>query len=474
MAERQDDSREEKASENGHGELTADQVTVVDARSLRRAVAAAAVGNAVEWFDYSVFAFLAVTLGKVFFPGDPSAQTLGAFAVFAAALSVRPIGGVFFGALGDRIGRQKVLAATMLLMAAGSFTIGLLPSYATLGFGASALLVLTRLVQGFSTGGEYGGAMTFVAEHAPDKRRGLMASWLEFGTLTGFVMGSGLVVALTLLLPPPDLESWGWRIPFLVGGPLGLVGLYLRFKLGETPVFEQSSRSSDEDPAERPVKAQLRESVFDQSRPLLVCVGLVMIFNVSDYLLLAYTPTYLTEQLQVDQPTALTLVLVVMVLMLGPTLFIGRLSDRIGRRKIAMAGCIGFLVLAVPGFALMEQATPALILAGLLPLGLVLACFTGTMPSSLPSLFPTRVRQGALSIGFNISVAVFGGTTPLVVAGLIELTGSTLMPGIYLTIAAAGGLVAVYYMTETAGEPLAGSPPTAASKEEAQRIAGEA
>lgn len=189
----------------------ADDITVVDPRSLRRTVAAAAVGNAVEWFDYSIFSFLAVTLGAVFFPGDPSSQVLATFGTFAAALAVRPIGGVVFGSLGDRIGRQKVLAATMILMAAGSFAIGLLPSYATFGVGASVLLLLARLVQGFSTGGEYGGAMTFVAEHAPDRDRGFRASWLEFGTLAGFVMGSGLVTALTVLLPPPDLLSWGWR-----------------------------------------------------------------------------------------------------------------------------------------------------------------------------------------------------------------------------------------------------------------------
>jgi MHS family proline/betaine transporter-like MFS transporter len=314
------------------------------------------VGNAVEWFDYSIFSFLAVTLGAVFFPGDPSSQVLATFGTFAAALAVRPLGGVVFGSLGDRIGRQKVLAATMLLMAAGSFAIGLLPSYATFGVGASILLLVARLVQGFSTGGEYGGAMTFVAEHAPDKERGLRASWLEFGTLTGFVMGSGLVVALTVLLPPPDLLSWGWRIPFLVGGPLGLIGLYLRFKLGETPAFEQSADSGEEEEEEggRGIKAQLRETIVGQARPLLVCVGLVVVFNVTDYMLLAYMPTYLTENLGFDMTTGLLLVMVVMVLMMGLTLFVGRLSDRIGRRRIVLSGCLGFLVLSLPCFLLIQ------------------------------------------------------------------------------------------------------------------------
>lgn len=452
--------------------VAADDVTVVDPRSLRRTVAAAAVGNAVEWFDYSIFSFLAVTLGAVFFPGDPSSQVLATFGTFAAALAVRPIGGVVFGSLGDRIGRQKVLAATMILMAAGSFAIGLLPSYATFGVGASVLLLLARLVQGFSTGGEYGGAMTFVAEHAPDRDRGFRASWLEFGTLAGFVMGSGLVTALTVLLPPPDLLSWGWRIPFLVGGPLGLIGLYLRFKLGETPAFEQSG-DSGEGVGDRGIKQQLRETIVTQARPLLVCVGLVVVFNVTDYMLLAYMPTYLTENLGFDMTTGLLLVMGVMVVMMGLTVVVGRLSDRIGRRRIVLTGCLGFLVLSLPGFLLMQQRTTGAILAGLLALGLVLVCFTGTMPGTLPALFPTRVRYGALSIGFNVAVALFGGTTPLIVAALITTTGSTLMPAAYLMFAAAVGAVAAYFMRETAGRSLKGSTPTVTSQEEARQVAGE-
>ncbi len=333
------------------------------------------------------------------------------------------------------------------------------------------LLLVARLVQGFSTGGEYGGAMTFVAEHAPDKERGFRASWLEFGTLAGFVMGSGLVTALTVLLPPPDLLSWGWRIPFLVGGPLGLIGLYLRFKLGETPAFEQSDDSGEEGEGGRGIKAQLRETVVGQARPLLVCAGLVVVFNVTDYMLLAYMPTYLTENLAFDMTTGLLLVMLVMVVMMGLTLLVGRLSDRIGRRRIVLTGCIGFLVLSLPCFLLIQQRTTGAIFAGLLALALVLVCFTGTMPAALPALFPTRVRYGALSIGFNVSVALFGGTTPLIVAALITTTGNTLMPAVYLMFAAAVGAVAAYFMRETAGRSLKGSAPTVASDAPTPKVA---
>src|SRR5829696_9700799 len=259
MAEQGNANDQSDEAADGSGtELSSDDVTVVESRALKRTVAAAAIGNAVEWFDYGVYGFRVVTLGQVFFPaGDPTGQVLATFGTFAAALAMRPVGGIFFGALGDRVGRQTTLATTMILMAGGSFAIGLLPTYATIGVAASILLFVCRLVQGFSTGGEYGGAMTFVAEHSPDKRRGFLTSWLEFGTLGGFVLGSGLVTALTFLMPPDSFMSWGWRIPFLVGGPLGLVGLYLRLKLSKTPASTESQEEEEEEGGQN-IGSQLR------------------------------------------------------------------------------------------------------------------------------------------------------------------------------------------------------------------------
>ncbi|HLL87609.1 MAG TPA: MFS transporter, partial [Thermoleophilaceae bacterium] len=307
----------EEAADRSGSDLTSDEVTVVESRALKRTVAAAAIGNAVEWFDYGVYGFLVVTLAQVFFPpGDPTGQVLATFGTFAAALAMRPLGGVFFGALGDRVGRKTTLSATMILMAAGSFAIGLLPTYASIGIAAAILLFVCRLVQGFSTGGEYGGAMTFVAEHAPDKRRGFLTSWLEFGTLGGFVLGSGLVTALSFLMPPETFLSWGWRIPFLVGGPLGLVGLYLRLKLSETPAFSESQEEeSEEDESGQSIGSQLKETFADNTGALLVCTGLVIAFNVADYMLLTYMPTYLSESLRFDHTLALLIVLAVMVVM---------------------------------------------------------------------------------------------------------------------------------------------------------------
>lgn len=216
--------------------LRRSDITVTDERAVKRAVKAASLGNAMEWFDFGIYSYLAVTIGHVFFPsGNDTVQLLSSFATFAVAFLVRPLGGMFFGPMGDRLGRKKVLALTMILMALGTFCIGLIPSYASIGFWAPVLLIFFRLVQGFSTGGEYGGASTFIAEYAPDKRRGFFGSFLELGTLLGYTGAAGLVTGLYALLDDGAMESWGWRIPFLVAGPLGFVGIYLRLKLDETP-----------------------------------------------------------------------------------------------------------------------------------------------------------------------------------------------------------------------------------------------
>ncbi|MFC8434600.1 glycine betaine/L-proline transporter ProP [Streptomyces sp. NPDC057253] len=432
------------------------EAVAVDPALVKRAVKAAALGNAMEWFDFGVYSYIAVTLGKVFFPsGNPTAQLLSTFGAFAAAFLVRPLGGLVFGPLGDRVGRQKVLAVTMIMMAAGTFAIGLIPSYATIGVGAPLLLLLARLVQGFSTGGEYAGATTFIAEYAPDKRRGFLGSWLEFGTLAGYIAGAGLVTLMTALLSTEDLVSWGWRIPFLIAGPMGVIGLYLRLRLEETPAFAAEAEKAE---ASRP-KVPLREMITGQWRALLLCVGLVLVFNVTDYMLLSYMPSYLTSELKYDETHGLLVVLAVMALMMIVQPFAGALSDRIGRRPVIAAGCAGFLLLSVPALLLIRQGSLVAIGLGMGALGLLLVCFTAAMPSALPALFPTRVRYGSLSVGFNVSVSLFGGTTPLVVTALIGATGNMMMPAYYMMAAAVIGGAAVWFMTESAGRPLPGSAP---------------
>jgi MFS transporter, MHS family, proline/betaine transporter len=455
---------------NNDKRLSLNDITIVDNSLLKRAVGAMALGNAMEWFDFGVYSYIAVTLGKVFFPSSsPSAQLIATFGTFAAAFLVRPVGGMVFGPLGDRIGRQRVLAMTMIMMALGTFAIGLIPSYTSIGIMAPVLLLVARLVQGFSTGGEYGGAATFIAEFSTDRRRGLMGSFLEFGTLVGYILGAGTVAVLTATLSQDALLTWGWRVPFMIAGPLGLIGLYIRLKLEETPAFKKEAEAREAEEKSRP-KQTLRELLAQQWRPLLLCVGLVLIFNVTDYMALSYLPSYLSATLHFNETHGLFLVLLVMVLMMPMTLFAGRLSDTIGRKPVMLFGCVGLFVLAVPALLLIRMGAVLPVFGGLLILGALLSTFTGVMPSALPALFPTRIRYGALAIGFNVSVSLFGGTTPLVAAWLVQHTGNLMMPAYYLMGASLIGIVSVVALRESAKKPLLGSAPSVATRAEAHAV----
>ncbi|MEB3959427.1 glycine betaine/L-proline transporter ProP [Streptomyces kunmingensis] len=465
--------------------LSAEDVTVSDRPTVRRAVTAAALGNTMEWFDFGVYAYLAGTIGKVFFPSSsPGAQVVSTFATFAAAFLVRPLGGLVFGPLGDRIGRQRVLAATMIMMAASTFAVGFLPTYASIGFAAPLLLLLCRLVQGFSTGGEYAGATTYIAEYAPDQRRGFLGSWLDFGTFVGYSLGSGLVTVLTLTLGSDGLESWGWRIPFFIAGPLGLIGLYMRLKLEETPAFQKEAASEaaeretgdgdgDTDPVEaarQSGKGRLKEIFTRHWQAVLICMGLVLLYNVTNYMVTSYLPTFMTVTLGESDTTAQLLVLGTMLLVVLTITVVGRSSDRWGRRPMFMGGSIAMIALALPAFLLIRKGGILLPAFGCVILGLLLVCFAGTAAATLPALFPTRLRYGALSIAFNISVSVFGGTTPLFASFLVEKTGNTLVPGYYLMVAGAIGLVSTFFLHETAGRPLRGSGPMVETPDQAREL----
>ncbi|MFE4449242.1 glycine betaine/L-proline transporter ProP [Streptomyces sp. NPDC056796] len=459
--------------------LAAEDVTVTDPPKVRRAVTAAALGNTMEWFDFGVYAYLAGTLGKVFFPSSsPGAQVVSTFATFAAAFLVRPLGGLVFGPLGDRVGRQKVLAVTMIMMAASTFAVGFLPSYDTIGFAAPLLLLVCRLVQGFSTGGEYAGATTYIAEYAPDKRRGFLGSWLDFGTFIGYSLGSGLVTVLTAVLGTEGLTDWGWRIPFFVAGPLGLIGLYMRLKLEETPAFQreeeaQAEALSEGDPVEearQSGKGRLKEIFTQHWEAVLICMGLVLLYNVTNYMVTSYLPTYMSDTLGEPETTSQLLVLGTMLLVVLSITAVGRSSDRWGRRPVFMAGSVALIALAIPAFLLIQQRGILLPAIGCGILGLLLVCFAGTSASTLPALFPTRLRYGALSIAFNISVSLFGGTTPLFASALVEATGNDMIPAYYLMVAGVIGLVATLFLRETAGKPLSGSGPMVESPEQARLL----
>ena len=424
-------------------------VPQVEETSIRRAIVGASVGNTVEWFDFAVYGYLAVTLGAVFFPSeDPTISLLSSFAVFGVAFVMRPLGGLFFGPLGDRIGRQRTLATVIILMSISTFVIALLPGYATIGIWAPILLVLARLLQGFSAGGEFGGASAFIAEYSPDNRRGFLVSWLEFSTLIGFILGSTSVLVLSSVLSEEALTSWGWRIPFLIAGPLGLIGLYIRLRLDDTPEFRALESAGEVS------QSPFKETVTQNWKPILQVAGLVIIQNAGFYIVLTYMQTYITEQLGFSTTSAsLSTVLTLLVgMVLIPPL--GALSDRVGRKPVLMASCVGFVVLTYPLFLLLNAGNLAGAIAAHVALGALLAVYLSTTIAALTELFPTRVRYGGFSIGYNISVAIFGGAAPFLATYLISVTGNPLSPAFYLIAAAIATAVTLLTIKETARTPL--------------------
>jgi MFS transporter, MHS family, proline/betaine transporter len=421
---------------------------------LRRAIGASAMGNATEWFDYGVYAYAAVYIQQVFFPSDDqSLSALYTLLVFAVSFLVRPLGGLVLGPLGDRIGRSRVLAATIIMMAAATFLVGLLPGYATIGIWAPILLIVLRMVQGFSTGGEYGGAATFMAEYSPDRRRGFFGSFLEFGTLAGFTLGALVVLGTELVVGKEAMVEWGWRIPFLIGGPLGLVGLYLRTKVEDTPVFTELAES---DETQEEYSSTFKDLWRDYRRPLLALGGLVVALNVTNYTLLAYMPTYLEQKIDMSSKASLTLIIIGQLVMMAVIPFSGRLSDRLGRKPMWWASLGGLFVLAAPMYLLMAQGfVPALI--GFAVLGLLYVLQLSTISATFPAMFPTHVRFAGFAIAYNISTALFGGTAPAVNEWLIARTGSELVPAYYMMAACLVGAVALRFVPETARASIRGT-----------------
>ena len=423
----------------------------VDSDDVRKAVTAAGLGNALEWFDFSIYAYTASTIGQVFFAADSGGDSLlKSLMFFAVAFAVRPLGGLFFGPLGDRIGRSKVLAATIIMMSLGTVMIGLMPTYAQIGIWAPVGLLAARLIQGFSTGGEYGGAATFIVEYAPDKTRGFLASFLEFGTLGGYIVGSALVFVVQLSMGDAAFTEWGWRIPFLCAAPLGLFGLYLRLRLEDSPAFEEAQENNEAD-------GTLGEVVTTHMRQLLLCIGLTLILNIAYYTVLTYLPSYLETILKIGTWEASGLLILVQLVMMSIIFLFGGLSDRTGRKPVLIGACIGFILFAWPAFWLLSLTTVWSLIGGLAILGLLTVMLAGVMPSTLPAIFPTRVRYGGFAIAYNVSTSLFGGTAPLIIQWLIGETGDNFIPAYYLMAAAAIALIPIMLIPETANRPLPGS-----------------
>lgn len=426
----------------------------VDPAVLKRAIGASAMGNAVEWFDYGVYAYAAVHIAAAMFPEgeDALAFTLLGFAV---SFIMRPLGGMVWGPLGDRIGRKRVLALTIIMMAAATFCVGLIPPYAAIGIFAPILLFTLRIIQGFSTGGEYGGAATFMAEYAPDNRRGFFGSFLEFGTLAGFSAGALIMLFIESTMPQQMVADWGWRIPFFIAGPLGLIGMYLRSKMEDSPVFrelEEQGHAQDDEPA----MAKLRDLCTRFGPVTLRLMGMVLALNVVNYTLLSYMPSYLKDTIHLDGTASLIVPIVGQLAMMAVLPFVGALSDRVGRKPMWIGSLVALAVLAIPMYHLMSLGFwPAMLAFAIL--GLLYTPQLATISATFPAMFPTYVRYAGVALGYNVSTALFGGTAPLVNEALITSTGDGMWPAYWMTGACVIGLIAAFGLVETKGQSIRGT-----------------
>lgn len=410
------------------------------------AIAAGAIGNALEWYDFGVYVYLAVFMSQVFF-ASPSAGLMLTFGTFAVGYLMQPIGSIVLGHVGDRVGRRVALTIGVLGMAVATFAIGLLPTFAAVGIAAPLLLTALRMVQGFAAGGEWGGAAAYMIEHAPPRGRGFATSWQQFTVLMGTLLGVGLSALLTSVLTEADMLSFGWRIPFLLGIVLGAVGVYMRWRTPETPLFRQLKREGvvEEAPLLR---------LWRHRGAMVRIIGICIQWDVTFTFYLNYTPTYLTKVLGFPAAFGLIVATITTAVVAALVPLTGMLSDRIGRRPVlALAGVLS-ITLTLPVFLLLQDAGHHLAALLLVVIALPIALLSGAAPSTLAELVPTGVRYSGLSIPSAVSVAVFGGLTPLIATALVTLTGHPLSVAFYVMAAAVIGLVTVVFTRETAMRPL--------------------
>ena len=446
------------------------QARAVDLRTLHRAIGASAMGNAVEWFDYGAYAYLTDHIAKTLFPANTDGILWTLFG-FAISFLIRPLGGLFWGPIGDRIGRKRVLAMTIILMASATSLIAVIPSYKMIGIWAPVILFVLRIIQGFSAGGEYGGAATFMAEYAPKNRRGLYGRFLEVGTLTGFTGAAAIALLMTNLLSDGAMASWGWRVPFLVAIPLGYIGMYLRTRMEETPVFEEVEEGEDEYKTETIPKIY-KDLVSRYIRSTIILFGLVIALNVVEYTFLTFTPTYLQKSLGMSENHALLVPLFGQIVMAILLPFFGRLSDTVGRRPMWMFSCMGLIVFVIPLYMLMGTGLVGAIV-GFIVIGILFAPQLSTISATFPAMFPTMVRYAGVAIAYNVSTSLFGGTAPAITELITQATGSNLVPAYYMIGACVIGTVAAFFLIETKGVSLRGTevPGTEASFAEQEQLA---
>jgi len=419
----------------------------------RRVVVASTLGNAFEWFDYAIFGMFAPIISKLFFPsGNDVNSILLTFATFAVAFAMRPLSGVLFGLYADRLGRKGALTLMIIMMAVGTGMIGLLPTYAAIGIAAPVLMVVARLIQGISVGGEFSNATAMLVEYSPPDRRGYYGSFQMVSQALGFTVGALLAYLATTYASPAALESWGWRIPFLLGILIGPVGYWLRSNVDETPEFQQYLQSK-----QKPTNTPLPELFSRHPRELLIGFCIVVMGTVSYYVMLLYIPIYAVRQLGIPMSGAqLSSVLsTALIVIFCP--FAGRLSDRIGRRAVALPATIVYAVVVwVSVHYLLSEPSLTRLIVAQIATSFVMAFIWGPLPVVLMDLFPVAVRSTGVGLIYNVAVAIFGGLAPFVITWLIAATGDKMSPVYYVAISAIIGVLGLLLLREHRADP---SPP---------------
>ncbi len=401
--------------------------TSADTR-LRTSVAVG-IGNFMEWFDFAIYGFFAVLIGELFFPAgaDPVVAALSSFSVFAIGFLMRPLGAFILGPIGDKHGRRTALVVSVVLMGTATFLIGVLPSYAAIGVAAPVLLVLLRCAQGLAAGGEWSGSAAYLVESAPANRRGLFGSLISGTAALAFIVGSFVALWINSSLGQEALRSWGWRIPFLLALPMALIGLYIRMRLGDTPVF--TTLQEKHEVADAPLKqASDRRNLY----AILLTFAFSSVSGLGIYYLATYMNNHFTNALGFDRPHALLLSGIGLFLYMLMCPLAGMLSDRVGRRSIQLLGTAGFVVLSIPAFLLFETGNSVLIVAGVALLGVCQALCSVTNVVLLVELFPASTRSSGSALGYNLGLALIAGPGPLIATALVNASGSTLSPSWYL------------------------------------------
>jgi MFS transporter, MHS family, proline/betaine transporter len=392
---------------------------------------AGAIGNVLEWYDFALYGYFAPVFAAMFFPSEQaSVSLLSAFGVFAIGFLARPIGALLFGYIGDTIGRRDALAWSVILMAIPTVIVGLLPTYETIGIAAPLALTLCRFLQGLSVGGEFTGSVTFLVEHAAPSQRGYIGSWAGFSAQVGALLGSGVGAFVASIMTDEALHQWGWRLPFLLGSLIAVVGWYLRTHIPESPAFEQAREA-------RALSASPIREVFTHQRIAVAkVIGLVWLHGVGFYLLFVYLTTYLSTVTTVPLATVLMMNTACMLLLAVLIPLMGRLSDTVGQKPLLLIGAGGLAITAYPSFIWLTSEHLPRVWAAYVSLTVLMSCYLGPFFAIVVALFPTAQRYTGLSAGYNIAAALFGGTAPLMATLLIEWSGNILSPSLYLSLCA--------------------------------------